>query len=195
MCGLLVYEHFRPWEKVPAGVWVHEVDLTSEAGDSVRKWISSAEYGSPADVSYDDFEPVSVNIILEVKKDGTFSQKVDKETYDLALKNAYLGFAGVFKDLVRVSFTSVGLDASGEISDEEIEALMEEAVGSNVNSYLKKVLPDIIPSYESLTVLYEDSGQCSVKDGLFVCNDKPGKKIVFDDEELLIDNDIYIRIR
>jgi hypothetical protein len=187
LIALLVYEHFFPRQYLPAGTWVYEDDLTAYTSEVIDDWISTADYDIESTVK-DSYEKVRVSIILQIDTEGNYNQCVDKDSYDAAKKAAYHDLKIALESLINARFAALGIADENGVSDEEIDELMQEAVGMSTAEYLRKAVSDILPDYETYAQAYECSGSCMLEDEriYFVDNnsgDTGGLDVVQEDGE------------
>ena len=173
LIALLVYEHFFPRQYLPTGTWVYEDDLTAHTSEVIDSWISTADYDIETTVK-DSYEKVHVSIILQIDTEGTYNQRVDKDSYDAAKKAAYHDLKTALESLINARFASLGMTDENGVSDEEIDELMQEAVGMSTAEYLRKAVSDILPDYETYAQSYECSGTCTLGDERIYFADNSG---------------------
>ena len=193
LISLLIYEHFFPLKKLPVGTWVHTEDITQTANDSMLKWLRSAEPEGDGPFGYPTTEPVCVDIVLTINSDGTYEQHVDLDSYENAGKTAYKNFGMALESLINARFGSIGLTDEAGMSSDEIGSLMDEAVGMDVEEYLHKAVPDLLPSYEEYSADLSVRGTCRVEEDMIIFDDGPGKILLFDDSRMLIDDVLYLK--
>ncbi len=215
LIALLVYEHFFPRQYLPTGTWVYEDDLTAYTSEVIDDWISTADYDIESTVK-DSYEKVRVSIILQIDTEGNYNQCVDKDSYDAAKKAAYHDLKIALESLINARFAVLGMADENGVSDEEIDVLMQEAVGMSTAEYLRKAVSDILPDYETYTQAYECNGTCmldgekiiftdaggSHTDGnasdfggshMLLC-DKQGHVLTYNNSRMLLDDAIYEKI-
>lgn len=123
--------------------WVRQVDLTTEAQDNIKDWISLAIMGDEIDVK--SLVPeLKVNIVLTIDSKGNWSEAVDKASYEdceakasAALKEGFLTLLGK-----RLSAADMGT------ADEE--ALFKSALGMDVDTYFALHGPRLLPSLDEM---------------------------------------------
>ena len=212
LIALLVYEHFFPRKYLPAGTWVYDDDLTAYTSEVIDDWISTADYDIEVPVK-DSYEKVRVSIILQIDADGTYKQNVDKDSYDIAKKAAYHNLKTALEALINARFTALGMADETGVSDEEIDELMQEAVGMSTAEYLRDAVSDILPDYETYAQNFECSGTCMLDGGriifthdgggytdgnaadfgeshMLLC-DKQGHVLTYNNSRMLLDDLIY----
>ena len=194
LMSLLIYEHFFPLKKLPVGTWVHEEDITGVADDAMHEWLHPAEPAGVENIGYPASEPVCVNIVLTVYSDGTYEQHADEDSYENAVETAYTNFDRALDSLINARFGSIGLTDESGMSSDEIAALMGEAVGMGIDEYLKKAVPDILPSYEDYSAENSKHGICRVEGDMLIFDEGPGRILLFDDSRMLIDDVVYLKV-
>ena len=194
LMSLLIYEHFFPLKKLPVGTWVHEEDITGVADDAMQEWLHPAEPAGVENIGYPASEPVCVNIVLTVNSDGTYEQYVDEDSYENAVETAYTNFDRALESLINARFESLGMTDENGMSSDEIGALMGEAVGMDIDEYLKKAVPDILPSYEEYSAEHTVSGTCAVEGDYIIFDGGAGQTLLFDDSRMLIDDVLYLKV-
>ena len=188
--GLLLYDRVFATNRVPVGIWTYDREITGEVISNIQSWIADAPEESRKNVPI-EIEPLQIRIILKIANDGTYEQSVDKAFYEQTCTAAYEGFDTVLKELVRCRFKELGIDDDGQNSDEDIEALIEQAVGMSGVEYLKKAVPELVLPYDEYILSYSGKGSVSVRDGYIYFADKAPQKLLFDKDTLLIDGKIY----
>lgn len=192
--SLLIYEHFFPLKKLPVGTWVHEEDITQVADDAMHEWLHPAEPEGAGDIGYPASEPVCVNIVLTVNSDGTYEQHVVEESYVNAGDTAYKNFGLALEALINARFGVIGMTGEDGISSDEIGSLMGEAVGMGIDEYLRKAVPDILPTYEEYSAEHASHGTCAVEGDFIIFDGGAGQTLLFDDNRMLIDDVMYLKV-
>ena len=194
LMSLLIYEHFFPLKKLPVGTWVHEENLTQTADDAMHEWLHPAEPEGVEMNGYPASEPICVNIVLTVNSDGTYEQHVDEESYVNAGETAYKNFSLALESLINARFGVIGMTGESGISSDEISTLMGEAVGMGTDEYLRKAVPDILPTYEEYSAEHASHGTCAVEGDFIIFDGGAGQTLLFDDNRMLIDDVMYLKV-
>ena len=190
LMSLLIYEHYHPLTKLPAGTWSREYDLTEAADRSITGWLSSAE-GGLTGISGEEDGTVSVYVTLKINADGTYEQSIDADSYASAQDEAYRILESALREVIGARFSALGMTDEAGISDDEIDELITQAAGMGTDEYLRKAVPDIIPSYEELGSELDRSGTCRIEEDRIVFDDGASKSLLYDDDTLMIDDIIY----
>lgn len=193
LMSLLIFEHFHPIRKLPAGTWIRSYDLSQETDRAIREWLHSAETGL-SEVPVSTHAPVSVDIILTINADGTYMQRMDAESYNAAVRTAYSNMEASLREVISARFMSLGMAGESGLSDEEIDMLMQDAVGMSMDEYLHKAAPDIIPSGEELSAVLDRAGTCRVEEDLIYIDGGAGQVFLNDSGRLLIGDDLYTEV-
>ena len=179
LVAFLLYEKYFPPVILPVGTWTRTTDMTYETDEAIRSWLSDAAYG--LDYTYpEDGEPVTLTIVLTVDPEGNYEQHLDPDSYEPAYAAAYANMESALKSLINLRFAAIGMTDEDGISDEEAEALMQDAVGMGTAEYLKMVAPDIMPSCDELAASFEQKGIYE-------------ESWLFDENRLVIDDVVYVR--
>ena len=191
---LLVYEHFFPRKRLPAGVWIHEMDISNDIETAAGEWLYPDTGGSMTGEAGQPGEPVCLKLVLSINSDGTYEQYVDEDSYVQAKDAAYRYFREELCEYINSRFMAAGMTDSNGMSADDIESLMVDAVGMGSEEYLKKTVPDIVMPYDHYSAEYSDNGTCRVEDGLICFDDSAGTEYIFDDNRLLLGDVVYQKL-
>gem|GEM_PF-2676680 len=194
LMSLLIFEHYHPIRKIPAGTWIREYDLSPVTDQAIHEWLHSAEDGL-TELPESEHEAVTVKVILHIDADGGYSQQLDTTSYTSASECAYHNLEKSLRSVIGARFTALGMTDGSGVPDEDVDLLMQEAVGMSMDEYLHKAVPDIIPSQEELTGTFDRSGSCRVEEDLIYFDDNEGQIFLSDSGKLLIGDELYTEVR
>lgn len=132
MTGLLLVARYKESKKP-----VYEyVSMTDEAAAKAYVWLSQIE---DTELSYEDVEGLMGSFNLEViktptGKDGSYDIEIAQGSYDYCVAQAKLGFEKAYKSAVQKRL--IASEYEGEITDDLVDSLMQEAYGVSVSEYL-----------------------------------------------------------
>lgn len=190
LMSLLIYEHYHPLTKLPSGTWTREYDLNPTADQVISDWLRSAEAGLN-EIPESTVSPVSVSITLRIDPEGTYEQSIDTASYASAKDHAYENLKSALKTVINARFSALGMTDDSGLSDDEIEALINEATGISMDEYLHKAVPEIIPSIEELSSELERSGICRIEEDRIIFDEGVSQELLYDKDTLMIDDIVY----
>lgn len=190
LLSLLIYEHFHPIRKLPAGTWIRVYDLSAATDQAIHEWMHSAETGL-TELPEADHDAVTVNVILHIDADGGYSERLDTDSYAAAAECAYHNLENSLRSVISARFTALGMADESGLPDEDIDMLMQDAVGMSMDEYLHKAVPGIIPSQDELAGSLDRSGFCRVEEDLIYFDDEAGQIFLNDSGRLLIGDELY----
>lgn len=161
--GALFWWIGRPERKLP-GHWQRNVDFTASGRMYAREWLMAAEGGA-------DYDPaayipeLSVTVELVLGEDGTWSGRVDEDSYNEAVQKAYRGLEDSFEDLLITRVQASGREME---SREEAAQSIAETIGMSCAEYLRTYGPKLLPDLEELQAQYNGSGSWSAEKGVLL---------------------------
>ncbi len=135
------------------GKWTNDIDVTSEVREHASAWIKAAAMGGEVDTT-EYIKDVRIPEVLTFTSDGNYTKTVDEAAYSQCRDTAYEQMAAAFTELIRIRFEAAGK----QVSDTDIEALMQNVTGMTVKDYLTQYGPDIMPPLSDLEAKYNRSG-------------------------------------
>ncbi len=194
LMSLLIYEHYHPIRKLPAGTWVREYDLSPVTDQAIHEWLHSAETGL-TELPEAGHDAVTVKVVLRINADGGYTQQLDTDSYAAASACAYRNLENSLRSVIAARFTALGMTDESGMTDEDIDLLMQDAVGMSMDEYLHKAVPEIIPSREELAGTLDRSGSCRMEEDLIYFDGDVGQVFLSDSGRLLIGDDLYTEVR
>lgn len=135
------------------GKWTNDIDVTSEVTERASAWIKAAAMGGEVDTS-EYIKDVRIPEVLTFTSDGNYTKAIDEASYSQCRDIAYEQMAAAFTYLIRLRFEAAGR----QVSETDIEALMQNVTGMTVKDYLTEFGPDIMPPLSDLEAKYNRSG-------------------------------------
>lgn len=134
------------------GTWSRTIDVSSDMEEYIRTYLKDATLGSEIDVSkYVPEAFVKISVIFD--KNGTFETHVDAESYEEALKSGREALKEALKDLI-----TKRLEVSYIETQKDVDTLVNEALGMNLDSYLDEYGPQILPPLSDFDLKYSFKG-------------------------------------
>lgn len=131
-----------------ASIWLKDV----EGADIDTEWVRSKTDGIYADV-YLSFEP-------DGRKKGSFAETLDEESYALCIDEAYSLACECLRELIIKRLTAVGYAEA--MDEEEADALINEALGMPLDSYIMNAGITFAPAYSEISTGINRSGEYSI---------------------------------
>lgn len=165
---ILAYLYFfASGDRNLSGQWTAKLDMTDQAAVTALDWLQDIEAVS---ISMEEIKfymqglTVDINLTLEqtAHAKGTFQCNVLQESYDTCNQVAYEAFAAAFRELLTQRLYMAGY----AMSEEAVEALVEETFGMSIVSYLMTCGPRLLPSLEELQAQYDGSGTYQTVNGI-----------------------------
>lgn len=148
------------------GRWVMRLDLTDHARTCANLWLRGAELGDRIDVG-DRLPTLSVNIVLSLNADGSWTRRIDTSDYSSAEKSADRALAQALLELLALRTEAAGRKAW---TSDEAQTHLYEAVGLSAEEYLTQYGPSLLPDAGELEARYNGSGRWDIS----------GQEIIFD---------------
>lgn len=127
-----------------ASVWLKDV----EGADIDAAWVRSKTDGIYADVSL-EFTPDGL-------KKGSFTEALDDESYEVCVDEAYRLTGECLRELIIKRLTAVGYAET--MSDDEADALITEALGMPLESFIRSAGISIAPDRDEISSAINRSG-------------------------------------
>lgn len=144
-----------------SGDYTRTVDMTDRIVANTAIWLKDVE---GADVSAEwimnKTEPLLITIGIsfdpEGLKSGSFTEEPDNASYIECSDRAYKLTADCLRELIIKRLTMVGYAES--VSDQEADALIEEALGMSLDNYIKNAGVKIMPDYDEIVQEFTRAG-------------------------------------
>lgn len=172
---------FRTEETSPAGVWRTELDLTETARTAANAWLREAELGEQIDAG-DALPPIRVAVFLTLSEDGSWTRRVDGESYRQAQDAASAALASSLRALLGLRIVDAG---RAEESDEQLDARIYDAIGMTSAEYVAAYAPALLPELEELQAAHDGGGSWKTEGAQFKL-DGQTKLYALLDEGLLV---------
>ncbi|MBR4993466.1 MAG: hypothetical protein IKY04_04385 [Lachnospiraceae bacterium] len=122
--------------------WMRQVDVTADVRESIRQWVNMARLGD--EIPVDEMVPtLTYNVILDFKGAGNYEESLDEASYEKCVNEAYEAFKAV-----ALALLDKRLEVSGNGDVGETEDLVKEAIGMDIDTYLKEYGPKIIDTLD-----------------------------------------------
>ena len=132
-----------------AGIWLDDV----EGADITPEWIQERT------------EPILLTTTLSFSphglKKGSFTEELDNPSYSECSDKAYALITDCLRELIIKRLTTVGYAET--VSDEEADALITEALGMSLDSYIKDAGVSIMPDYNELADELTRTGDYTIR--------------------------------
>ncbi len=148
MVGVIAYWYLNGNKLRLPGQWQRELDFSKQVEEQISDYLVTATLGDEIDVSK-YLDDVTVTCVLSISRDGVFEEKVDEASYNYAYSQAKNSLHNAVYDLIRLRIESNYIE-----TDKKTDELITEALGMDLDSYLKEYGPKLMPSYEELNADY-----------------------------------------
>ena len=175
------FEGAEPPQDPLLGTRKRSIDFTEDFRQAARAYLSEARLGNTLDPS-DYITELQVTLLLEFRKDGTYSLTVDKGSYLTAKKNAEDALEDAFTDLLSMRGKEMG---KSSVSKKETEALFSWLTGKSFSEYLQENEIALIPTLDELEAQYNASGAFR-KTGALLEREGLSPAVFLCDEETLV---------
>ena len=190
--ALLMYRRTNP---MLTGTWRMRVDLAETARVRANAWLQSAALGDRVD-ALDALPELSVDLILELREDGSWTRSVDAGTLAWAENAARRALSETLAELLRLRVEDAGRPA---ISAEEAESRIREVLGMSAEDYFAQSGPALLPDERELRGRYDGSGSYRVEGPAIRFDDKASARYLADDALLVISGaegtEVYARAK
>ncbi len=194
LMSLLIFEHFHPIKKLPVGTWVRAYDLTPDTDQATDEWLLSATSGL-TEIPKSTHDSVTIDVVLKINADGTYERYIDGESYAAAVRTAYSNMESALKSVITARFTALGMADEKGLTDDEIDSLMQEAVGMSMADYLRQAVPGIVPPMEALSQDLAGTGVCRIEEDQIIFDDGAGQMLLYDNGRMMIDDEVYTGVQ
>lgn len=188
--GIIFYQNYKKLNGL-SGRWTAKIEMTDEIVTNSIVWLSDIQN---AEINREwvksKCDPIEVEVVLNVNKTegskGTYDISVDMESYENCKKQAYDLVADCIKDIVLDRLTKLGYE---DISADELNELITQVLGNDLDEYLQDKTGELIPSYEDIALTYEQNGEYEVDGKEIVLthgSESERKSLLFDDKNLVI---------
>jgi len=154
------------------GSWEREIDLTEEVRDGINEYMSTAIGGDDIDIPLAEGD-IRIKSVLTIGRDGTWVETVDRKSYEEAVVKSRECMDGSVEALLEKRLADAYIE-----SDRSVEELVNSALGMELDTYLDKYAPAVLPSYESLQEMYGSNIVYESKNDKVMLTDT-GKEITF----------------
>ncbi len=132
------------------GEYSRRIDITDKVAANASVWLKDVETdGISAEVR--------LNFTPDGLKKGSFTETLDDESYAACVDEAYRLTGECLRELIIKRLTAVGYAET--MSDDEADALITEALGMPLDSFIRNAGISIAPDPEELSSLINRSGE------------------------------------
>lgn len=181
-------------KKLPVGTWIRIYDLTPVTDQATDDWLLGATSGL-TEIPESTHDNVTIDVVLKINADGSYERYIDEESYAAAVRTAYNNMESALKSVITARFTALGMTDETGLTDEEIDSLMQEAVGMSMADYLRQAVPEIVPPTEALSQDLAGTGVCRVEEDQIIFDDGAGQMLLYDDGRMMIDDEVYTGVQ
>lgn len=148
------------------GDYVRMVDVTDRVVASAAVWLKDVE-GADIDAGWvrAHTDGISVRADLSFEPEGlakgSFTETLDEEAYAECVEEAYALTCECLRELIVKRLVAVGY--AEELSDDEADALITEALGMPLEAYVKNAGVLIAPDHDELAGETDRSGEYRVR--------------------------------
>ena len=189
----LALQMYRRTNPTLIGTWRMRVDLTETARIRANAWLREAELGDRVDTG-DRLPPLSVDLVLELRSDRSWTRSVDTGTLAYAEREARKALSASLAELVCLRVDDAGRPA---VSEEEAAERIVSVLGMSAEDYLAAYGPALLPDVRELRERYEGSGRYQVEGPRIRFDDGLPARYMADDALLVIDaeegTEVYAR--
>ncbi|MCR5799912.1 MAG: hypothetical protein K6G69_07545 [Lachnospiraceae bacterium] len=154
------------------GSWEREIDLTEDVRDGISEYMSTAIGGDDIDIALGEGD-IRIKSVLTIGRDGTWVETVDRQSYEEAVVKSKACLEESVKALLEKRLADAYIE-----SNRSVDELVNAALGMELDKYLDKCAPTVLPSYESLQEMYGSNTGYEAKNDKVMLTDT-GKEITF----------------
>jgi len=130
------------------------VSMSEEAAARAYVWLSQIE---DMPLSYTEIKEMMGDIQLQLVltpagEKGTYMRTLADNTFEECQEQTQTGLEKAYREVIRYRLLTAGYE--GEISDDMLDEIMQEAYGVSVSQYLSFCEVQLMPALEELTELY-----------------------------------------
>ncbi|SEB64951.1 ABC transporter substrate-binding protein [Microbacterium hydrocarbonoxydans] len=169
-------EDSRPFDQDAANALLDEAGWTERDSDGIRmkdgqrlsaRWIAWTpvpdDRAALANAIQSDLKAIGFEVVREELEPGAYNEQYGPKTFDLT----DWGFSGVDADFLRAHLHTEGFQNASQVTDPEIDALLEQAVASNDQAERDDIytqLQEWNAEYTAIVPLYSPSAITAVGD-------------------------------
>ena len=161
LAACLILQRLQSPSRAVVGRWRMELDCTDDAVSRAERWLRDAKLGDQVDAAA-YFPALHVDVILTLRRDGSWERSLDEASYAAAQSAAVDGMAASARQLLRLRVAATG---RGGGPDEYAEQLMQDALGMSSSAYFASYGPQLLPSPDQLREHWNGSGAWTIADG------------------------------
>ncbi|MFJ2541418.1 ABC transporter substrate-binding protein [Microbacterium sp. NPDC087589] len=167
-------EGARPFDADAANTLLDEAGWTERGSDGIRmkdgerlsaRWIAWTpvpdDRAALANAIQSDLKTIGFEVVRETLEPGAYNEQYEPKTFDLT----DWGFSGVDPDFLRAHLHTEGFQNASQVTDPEIDALLEQAVASNDQDQRNEIytqLQEWNADYTAIVPLYSPSAITAV---------------------------------
>lgn len=168
LLGIGVYLFLPKDAKLIEGEWKRDIDFSRKVASSIDTYLDEAEHSEI--IQADNYvKNVSVSATLLLRDDGTYAETISEDDYNAAVSTANTALKMAFKDLIVYR-----LGISGVEKQEDVDSLIEQAIGMSLEAYLNEQGITLLPTYDELVAEYSSSGNYKYKNNIIILYDNNG---------------------
>ena len=193
-CGLAL-RLYRRSDPLLVGNWRMQADYTDLARERANAWLREARLGEQTDTgAY--LKPVKLPVELHLREDGTWSRTFDPDKRAEAEKAAREALETALTELVRLRIQDAGRP---EVTEQEAEDRIAEAIGMSAGDYLELYGPALLPTAEELEAAYTGSGVYQIEGPYLHLEGHASARYLADEVLLVLESEegteVYTRVR
>ena len=137
-----------------SGEYTRYIDITDRVVSNIAVWLSDVE-GAQVDSEWVRSRTEDMIVSTELSfnpkglKRGSYTEELNNPSYGECEDRAYLLTADCLRELIIKRLSLIGYADS--LTDEEADALVKEALGMSLDSYIKNAGIHFMPDYNELT--------------------------------------------
>lgn len=150
--GLFAYYKYQESKKpIPQDF---TVDLTQEVTAKAYVWLAQIE---DFPYTYEELQQKFGAVYLEITQTPmgdkpAFENWVAKGSYEKTQEQVAQSLLTLYKEILTMRLQQAGFQ--GELTDETLDTMMQEAYGIDVETYLKQYGPELLPTFEACKARY-----------------------------------------
>lgn len=144
MAGAFIYLLLFSNTMMIRGEWTRQVDMTGYVRNEIEDYLETANMGDEIELDqYMSDMTIECHMVLDA--DGNYSEQLDIDSYNACMASARNVLKQAVTALIQKRMEAVKIDSGKDIS-----ALVSDTAGMDMDSYLMKYGPQLLPAVEDL---------------------------------------------
>lgn len=171
MVGAFLYLFLFSNTLMIRGEWTRQIDMTAHVRHEIENYLDTANMGDEIDLDQYMTEMI-VDCRMVLDADGVYAQRIDTDSYYACCEAASQVLKLAIGDLINKRMAAVKIS-----SDKDVAAMVQDAAGMDIDSYLKKFGPQLMPDLADMQGENDESGSYTADRSMIYINNADGNPV------------------